>query len=180
MGSLEFGGIQMKESWKIAVEQQIEKAKKNAIDSKNFDYLTKRLDEIASMDDGEITDAHMAQFTAMKNDYDNATFQVKTFSEYRYALEQIGISKENQDELIAHENAHVNVGEQLGAEIGGYRGTVLKEGPNYIVVPNAMVFPNENQPQAKVQADYLRIANAPEEYGNSLSQFDQQKINKHK
>ena len=74
----------------------------------------------------------------------------------------------------------MNVGEQLGAEIGGYRGTVLKEGPNYIVVPNAMVFPNENQPQAKVQADYLRIANAPEEYGNSLSQFDQQKINKHK
>lgn len=109
-----------------------------------------------------------------------ATISVETLPEARLALQILGFLNYEALDIIEHENAHANKADELGTA-SEYKG-LHHEGYNFIVInrgdgifeiqPQARVYIPDEWSQEKQNAATELIAQAPEEYGNALSESD--------
>lgn len=108
-----------------------------------------------------------------------ATIRVQTIVEYRMVLELLLDSPGEEEavaEILAHENAHSNVAESLGANVHHYLLTIIREGPEMYLSPSVDFSVPEEWPEAKRREVYLAVMKAPEEYGETLSPDDRKQI----
>lgn len=108
---------------------------------------------------------------------DNAAVKVTTLNEFRWALEMLSnykgldyLDKERIDRIIAHENAHSNKAEMLGADHNCYSIPILKDNNVYILRHLSTVISNIDDKNYK--EDLIKILEAPDEYGEKMSESD--------
>lgn len=105
---------------------------------------------------------------------------VTTLVEYRMLMNMLGKNYYRVNDVVTHENAHANKASSLGGVHGGYSVLVYKkrtgDGFSYQPVAHTDV-PKTFSDKEKIEAN-LKIAFAPEEYGNHLSDGDEEQIRK--
>jgi hypothetical protein len=108
-----------------------------------------------------------------------ATIRVQTIVEYRIVLELLLDAPGEAEEVaktLAHENAHANVAESLGARVHHYLLTIIRDGQEMYLSPSVDFSVPEEWSEAKRKEVYLAIIKAPEEYGETLSPDDKKQI----
>lgn len=150
------------ENLKRSVEEKV----KNAIEN-SFDLLENE----KKYAEGELS---LDEFLVM---LDNAAVKVATLNEFRWALEMLSnyegldyLNKEKIDKIIAHENAHSNKSEMLGANHDYYSIPIFKDNNIYILRHLSTVISNLNDKNYK--EDLIKILEAPDEYGEKMSESD--------
>lgn len=104
---------------------------------------------------------------------DKATIAAENLHEYKLILETIGLSEEEIKDLLAHENAHANKAESLGAKHLSYKISIMVDRDNhYLYQPFSHLHIPEEWSEEKVKDAWIKIAKAPEEYGNKMSSSD--------
>jgi hypothetical protein len=104
---------------------------------------------------------------------DKSTIEAENLHEYKLILETIGLSEDEIKDLLAHENAHANKAESLGAKHLSYKITIMiDKNNNYLYQPFSHIYIPEEWSDEKVKDTWVKIAKAPEEYGNKMSSSD--------
>ena len=103
---------------------------------------------------------------------ENGVFRIETLLEFKLFMENLGMPKEDIQDFLAHENAHSNKAESLGAEHLGYKINLIRNGNGYIFKPSSDIYIPDEWSEEKINDTYKLIAQAPEEYGNRLSPDD--------
>jgi len=107
------------------------------------------------------------------------TILVNTLPEYKILLD-LTAYPETVSYLLAHENSHMNVAQQLAVPIDGYALVVSKDEQGFHYLPFvAYEVPHHWDRKKQIKA-IMQIANAPDEYGNSLSPGDIETIEQSK
>lgn len=142
------------------VEQKVLKAKKNAPD---LELL--QLKSINKKNEEEIS-------ILLKN----GTICTENLLEFSLALEALGMSEEEVVDHLAHENAHANKTESLGAEHLGYNITLIRNGNGFLIQPYSHIYIPDEWSSKKYKETMRKVLMAPEEYGNKLSPDDVEKL----
>lgn len=104
---------------------------------------------------------------------DKSTVIAGNLKEFRLILKNLGLSKEDIEDQLAHENAHANKAESLDSKHLDYRVTILRgKNGEYLFQPYARIFIPEDWSEEKIKEVWTKIARAPEEYGNKMSPSD--------
>lgn len=114
------------------------------------------------------------------SEFNRASVQVETLVEYKFLLEQVSQDRNWIIETLAHENAHANTGEKLGAIPEGYTVTFIKKSDGKIEHLPAAIVNTKNLDPEKEKHVIVEIAKAPESYeggNNYLSDGDLHRIN---
>lgn len=102
-----------------------------------------------------------------------STIEAENLYEYKLILEAIGLSEDEIKDLLAHENAHANKAESLGAKHLSYKITIMiDKNNNYLYQPFSHIYIPEEWSDEKVKDTWVKIIKAPEEYGNKMSSSD--------
>lgn len=98
--------------------------------------------------------------------------------ELNTALQLLGIKSEDVLDTVAHENAHANKAESMGANHHDYRILVSKINGEYAYRVSAGIELPDEWEMDKKKEGLIAILKAPEEYGNELSPSDISLLNK--
>ena len=107
---------------------------------------------------------------------EKATITADTLFEFGLAMELLGMSKEEIQDHLAHENAHANKTEALGAQHLSYKITLVRSGNDYLFQPFAHIYIPDEWNSEKIKETMRQVTCAPEEYGNKLSPDDIEKL----
>ncbi len=127
---------------------------------------------------GAKTEEDLVLDEAIKQEIIGSAAVVDTIPEYTEMLTQIsrkyGLSEEWARDLLAHENAHANVSEQLGYDQIGY-GTFFLSNDEGVLesIQPAHIHEEPNAWKAfEVIENGIKTLEAPQEYGNEMSEAD--------
>lgn len=155
------------EQRKDELRKLIELRKEAAIYEDQYDNLFQQVEDYESLIKDSGTESLM---NSEKQDYKNKkeklaaiSINVKTIPELRFILEELGKTEEEINETLAHENAHANVSESLGANHETYIVYFLKEGNIY---QTRITFPDYLS-QEEVNYISAKAIRAPEDYGEA-------------
>lgn len=114
-----------------------------------------------------------------KNKINKATISINNLADYKFALEWV-TTKEYASDLVAHENAHVNMAESLGMEISDYpymmTFTDSRNGVKVYPAANVKISIKNDLP-IEEKEKIKKVIIAPLEYGNKLSPGDINDLN---
>ncbi len=102
-------------SW---IDDKIKNVVKHPISKEDLDRLDKN-EEKGGLTQKDYQD--MVQATK------NSRIDLNFLHEYKYLLTKLGYSKNQTDEILAHENAHANMGDSLGVEHKGYSVIIFND-----------------------------------------------------
>ncbi len=152
----------------ISIRDLIRFAVKNIVDEDSYQkYISLR-------DRDDLTDYDKKFQNNFRRRLNNATISINNLGDYKFALEYVA-GKEFAEDTVAHENAHVNMAESLGMEIGEfpYVLTFIKTKKGMEVFPSANLGIQINKNISIDEKEkYRKVITAPLEYGNKLSKFD--------
>jgi hypothetical protein len=180
------------EKIKVDIAKKLETAERNPLDVNRYQELEKQIADqkdkffkegIRSPEDLELDDK-------IKQEILSHGAIVKTVPEYGEMLDQVAsqysLGKEWRDDLLAHENAHANVSQQLGYDEIGYGLFFISEEEensdprniapkkkNLISIQPAHIHEDPaHWPPIEVIENGIRTLEAPEKYGNEMSEAD--------
>ncbi|MFH1608426.1 MAG: hypothetical protein ABH951_00200 [Patescibacteria group bacterium] len=164
---------------KLEIERQVEYLKNNCMGEEERNNLTKILEEYSTKADS-LSERRLDIALTWKKKIEKSTLTMQTLPELRYALEVMKLSKEVIEDTLAHENAHGNKADELGARHLGYKLTFAKSKNGGICFfPMAELYiPEEDEGWTKEKQKRVdeEITRAPEIYGNELSDSDKEKL----
>jgi hypothetical protein len=160
-----------------ALKTRLEEAKQHAVTYDRFKELNERIGELSSDDKG-----HSAEIALLEAEINKGAVSVETISDFSALLHHAsrmdeGLSNEQVQSVLAHENAHAIVAQTVGANHEGYTLLVLKDEDRFIYT----AWVNFTHPdswldeEGKVK-DLIKVFAAPKTYGDSLSEADILKI----
>ena len=158
-----------------ALNEKIANAKQHLIHEKEYEeYLA--LEERASS--SGLRENDFNRLNLLKRKVTGSTITVKTLPEYRRAMELLGYNHDDLIDTLAHENAHANTAERLGARHDGYNLLLKKAEAGIHILPQAFIYiPDEWDTKKQIEV-HEKIVRAPEEYGNTLSPGDIKDLSK--
>jgi hypothetical protein len=107
----------------------------------------------------------------------DATVEVETLPEMRRVMGILGFDANSIIDIMSHENAHGNKAEQLDAQHLGYRFMIIKgDNGGIIVQPQASLYIPDEWDADKQKAVHLATLQAPDEYGNAISDSDKKSL----
>lgn len=163
------------EQRKDELRNLIKLKKQSAIYDDQFDELFKQIENyehlISNGGIDGLLDLEKEDYKKKKEKLESISLQVKTLPEFRFVLSEIGKSEEEIQENLAHENAHANVAESLGARHETYIVYFLKNGNVYqtrVTLPDSLT-------EDEVYNISKKAIEAPEEYGKAGGLSDDDK-----
>lgn len=169
----------MKESFTIetikeSVSKRLDAVKAKAI---TFDEARETIEQIDAL--SNTPGKRSKQIDALRETLRNSSVTVETLPEFRALLELVfGVDSPDVQETLAHENAHANVVQQENAIFTGYSLLVAKDGEEYNFLPGTDYETPKGWSVKKRTEVYGKILNAPDEYGNELSETDKLRLSK--
>jgi len=141
--------------------------KQSAIYTDQYDDLFEQVENYKDLirDGGieNLVDTEKIDYKKKKEKLESISISVTTIPELRFILEELGKTEEEIRENLAHENAHANVAESLGANHEKYIVYFLKEGNIY---QTKVTFP-DHLSQEEVSYISNKAIRAPEDYGDA-------------
>ncbi len=145
-----------------------------SLQDKIFQY-SKKIDEEQLGE--KMTNYYKSEIKKFEKIIENSSAHFDTLFDFKIALESLNIKKENVNDILAHENAHANKLEQLGGKHGGYEIIFLKTEKGFSIIPrNCSFYPKEWSEEKYIDV-VKQVVKAPDEYGNSMSPDDIDKLN---
>jgi hypothetical protein len=169
------------ETLRKEIRERIEKVRHNPISQKRLQELESRMDAIFTRfsEKGERTTGEIKEEKNIISEISRHSVVVYGIAEFRLVLEEMAdyikgfYTKEDIDDILAHENAHMNVASSLEYKISGYALTFIDSGDgNLGVQPSCLFFMNENWNLKQTLNNTISSLDAPRKYGNSLSEKD--------
>lgn len=159
------------EGRKAEIEHEIEMLRQDCLTEEEFDLIRSYL---------EIPESLTAEIELdLKKRLDSSTLFLRTLPELAYALEAVKFPKETKEDILAHENAHGNKADEVGAKHDGYKLVFIKDkNGKLIFAPAAQITIPKNDVWAKERQAKTRIeiTQAPEMHGNKLSEQDKEDL----
>lgn len=180
------------EQTKVDIGKKIETAKNNPLDVNRYQELERQIVDQKNKfyKDGVKTPQDLELDEKIKQEILSHGAVVKTLPEYGEMLTQVSsqynLGKEWRDDLLAHENAHANVSEELGYDHIGYGlFFISEEEENFdprniepkkkhlISIQPAHIHEDlERWSPIEVIENGIKTLEAPETYGNKMSEAD--------
>lgn len=157
------------------IEEKLKAVKETALDFETAQHI---LEKIESYNDN-LSEELVSVLQPLKDELLKSSVVVQTLPEFRVLLQkEFGDDIENINDIIAHENAHANSLEKAGAIFNGYSLLIAKKGDIYMRKAGANYsYPNDWTEEKKTDV-YKQMLTAPEEYGNTLSTSDKERLEK--
>lgn len=158
------------------VQEKIDAAKQNALTVHEAQTPRSLEKAYAAKLNTPLNAQQAAMLQSLRNRQKQASVIVDTLPEAREVLELLGfVSKEQMEDTLDHENAHVLRAFELGAGFNGYNFILMTDGAgNFGVTPMSDIeIPADWSPERRLDT-FRKINNAPEYYGNSLSEDDKE------
>jgi hypothetical protein len=161
----------------VELRGKIDFAKENALSEEEYEEVSEKEFEMQSIQNKrELTDEEVEYYFDFRERMNKATIEVKTLIEAKRIMELLNFKQETLIDTLAHENAHGNVAEQHGAQHIGYKFVVIEGKGGYIIQPQANIYLPDEWDKNKQNFVLARITQAPEEYGNSISEGDKRDL----
>ncbi len=164
---------------KLELDRQLYFLREKCISENDYSKLQNIFDEVEGNTD-LLDEEDLGNAEDIKKTLEESTLTVKTLPELRYVLEQLKIPNEAVEDTLAHENAHGNVTQKLGARHLGYKLLFMKNGEGKLsFIPQASLYiPEEDEGWSKEKQSIVnyQVIRAPADYGNELSQSDIEKL----
>lgn len=161
----------------IELQQKIQIAKENALTEEEYEEVAEKEFEMQSIQNKrELSDEEVEYYYNFREKMNKATIEVATLTEAKRIMEILRFPSEELIDTLAHENAHGNKAEQLGAQHLGYKFVVIEANGGYAIQPQANIYIPDEWDKKKQNTVLSQITNAPEEYGNTLSDGDRRDI----
>ena len=160
------------------LQQKISFAKEHALTHEAEQEISEKKFEMEAISSQrELTDEEVELFYSFREKMNDATTRVETLPEARRVMEVLGFNEADLIDTLAHENAHGNKAEQLGANHHGYSFTLSETADGkFAVQPQAITsIPDEWSTKKANEVD-AQILQAPDEYGNKMSDSDKKKL----
>jgi len=133
-----------------------------------------------SLQNGSPIQQNLIELQKLDDEIAKHKIAVRTLVEYRMLMNMLGKNYYRVNDVVTHENAHANKASSIGAIHEGYSVLVYKsksgEGFSYQPLAHTDV-PGTFNNKEKIEANF-KIGFAPEEYGNHLSDGDEEQIRK--
>jgi len=160
------------------IQQKVSLAKERALTEKEYEEVSEAEYEMQSIQNKrELTDKEVFHYHQFRDKMNNASIEVETLTEARRVMGILGFDAHSIIDTLAHENAHGNKAEQLGANHHGYSFTLSETADGkFAVQPQAITsIPDEWSTKKANEVD-AQILQAPDEYGNKMSDSDKKKL----
>lgn len=165
----------------ITMEESILKALKEAQDialtSEEMQFLFKKRLHLQRI---EQTQDILAEINKIDEEVKKHKISVETLPEFQFLMKNLGKNYYRVTSTITHENAHGNKADAIGAKHEGYSLLVSKskkgEGFSYQPMVHTTV-PRIWDKEKQIKAN-IKIAQAPDEYGDHISDGDEEQIKK--
>lgn len=144
----------------------------NAIDADEYQKLSKR-NEVLTLQKSLSSQEEM-EVTNILERIDRASVRAKTLTDFRFTLEEFGLSHENVIDFLAHENAHANKADQLSDSFQYYILTILLRDGKLVGQPATIFDFDHTDPETRHRLQ--QITNAPLEFGSKLSEGDEESL----
>ena len=163
------------ESVHQGIAHRFDVAKEHALQYEEAIRIMDERDELQSIGGSDSS----KKITELDEKLQASIVTVNTLGDFRTLLEKTDLSAEDVLHTLAHENAHANVAESLGADEIEYSIMICKGKDNFKY--NAWASfrnPSDWSKDPQKIPNLIRIFNAPAEYGDSLSEDDRKTIEK--
>lgn len=166
---------------KKEIDTKIDYLLENHATRKEFFLILESIKELSNSYGEPIDENVREELDKVLNKFEKTTIKLDSLPEFSYALEKISnLPKKLVQEVVAHENAHINKAEELGAKDVGYVIGVFKhENGKIAIFPLAWHIFNKEKGYSKeeIRQISIQISEAPKIYGEKLSPRDIAKIN---
>jgi hypothetical protein len=161
----------------VELEELLKKAKENPIDEKDYLAFEEGVGLIVSKKIQ--TDEFLKRYSYLYYILKNSVIKVTTLSELKLLLERANPEdKEWQIKTLEHENAHANKAAELGVTDISYSLIAIKADNEISLTPFTDSFlPPEWNDEKKLEVS-MKILKAPDEYGDKMSSYDNEKFEK--
>ena len=180
------------EQIKLEITKKVEAAKNNPLDINRYQELEKQIVDLKDkfFKSGSKSQEDLEIDEKIKQEILSHGAIVQTLPEYGEMLNQVAsqynLGKEWRDDLLAHENAHANVSQELGYDQIGYGLFFISEDEenldprniapkkkNLISIQPAHIHEDPTHwPPIEVIENGIKTLEAPETYGNEMSEAD--------
>ena len=156
------------------IQQKISFAKAHALTQEEYKIVSDMEFEMQGIQNKrELTDDEVNYYHDFRQKMNDATVEVETLPEMRRVMGILGFDANSIVDIMSHENAHGNKAQQLGAQHLGYRFMIIKgDNGGIIVQPQASLYIPDEWDAEKQKAVHLATLQAPDEYGNEMSESD--------
>ncbi len=162
------------------LQKKIAFAKEHALSDAEYENLKQEEEKMQTIQDQrELTDEEVNHFYSFREKLNESSIEVETLVELKRAMDLLRVGSQSLVETIAHENAHGNKAEELGATHHGYHLLILKgnNGEFYSIPKAILSFPDEWDINKKI-AVKSKSLKAPEDYGREMSDDDKEEYKK--
>ncbi len=166
------------------IEQKLDDVKTRALQMSAVKGILNEIELILKRQEVGESNQHDADYLEeLRKAVDESSVIVQSLAEFRILVSKtIGkFNTNNVDRVIAHENAHANVIEAEGAHFLGYRLLVVKNdvtGSSFSYRPGVKYDSPEDWDTERKQKASINILSAPEDYGDRLSDSDQERLDR--
>ncbi len=160
------------------IQQKVSFAKEHALTQEEYKIVSEMEFEMQGIqNERELTDEEVNYYHDFRQKMNDATVEVETLPEMRRVMGVLGFDAHSIVDIMSHENAHGNKAEQLGAQHLGYRFMIIKgDNGGIIVQPQASLYIPDEWDAEKQKAVHLATLQAPDEYGNEISDSDKKSL----
>lgn len=155
------------------VETKVKELERSAMHDDVYVEYTKKINEIILMIDGGgyVSDLEKQELIRMQENLASSTVSFTSLSEFKKAVE-VYYSGVEADEIVAHENAHMNIAESLGVEAEyGVALTKTEAGLGFYSTVKLLAFPVGMSKKDQIKS-LIAISSAPDSYGEENSDND--------
>jgi hypothetical protein len=165
--------FETKESMEKLMDERLESAKEHALP---YDAVTEIINKINDL--REKSGDHEEEISDLKQKIKPSTVTVHTISEFKLLLQKTDIDPDETIQLLAHENAHANKADSVGAKEISYNLLIADGGECWRYDAWVSYDIPDSWPERERIISKISILNAPKEYGDDHSDEDQAMIRK--
>jgi len=159
------------------LQKKIQFAKENALSEREYEEISEKEFEMQQLQNKrELTDEEVNFYFNFREKNNKASIEIETITEAKRVMEILGFDQDSLLDTIAHENAHGNVAEKIGANHLGYKFVVIRLENGYAIQPQANIYIPDEWSKDRQNEALLQITQAPEDYDNTLSSGDRRDI----
>jgi hypothetical protein len=141
------------------------------------EYTQKMNQIVTSLDQGVyVSKEERDDLAKMRNNIKESTLYLGNLNDFQEAVNLYFSVKEEAEEILAHENSHMNVAESMKVD-ASYAITITRTTGGFGFYPAVIItkFPEEMNYKQQVEA-FIKIASAPDAYSEENSDGDNHQV----